>query len=85
VYDQIRTNHGELINATGKATTANSAMMRILGCTTREELNEVNFLRDVFRISDQQAQLFAACRKEGSVKNAEAQWKRRDGGKLPTL
>jgi PAS domain S-box-containing protein len=52
------------INAAGKATTANSAMMRILGCTTWEEFSEVHFLRDVFRYSDQQAQLFAACRKE---------------------
>ena len=68
------------VNAVGKATTANSAMMHILGCTTREELSEVNFLCDVFRYSDQQAQLFATCRKEGNVKNAEAEWKRRDGG-----
>jgi two-component system, cell cycle sensor histidine kinase and response regulator CckA len=69
-----------MVNASGQATTANAAMQRILGCTSLEELNEVNFLRDVFRYSDQQAQLFAACRKDGSVQNAETEWKRRDGG-----
>src|SRR5262249_38792349 len=63
------------VNAAGRATTANAAMIRMLGYSSREELNEVNFLRDVFRYSDQQAQLFAACSKEGYVQNAEAEWK----------
>ena len=68
------------VDAEGHATTSNAALLRILGCPSREALEEVNFLRDVFRYSDQQAQLFAACRKEGFVQNAEAEWKRRDGG-----
>lgn len=68
------------VNAAGQATTSNAAILRILGCSSREELDEMNFLRDVFRYSDQQAQLFATCRKEGRVQNAEAEWKRRDGG-----
>ena len=70
------------VNLAGRPTTANAAMMRILGCTSREELEEMNFLRDIFRYSDQQAQLFAECRKEGKVQNAEAEWKRRDGGNV---
>lgn len=68
------------VGAAGRAITADAAMQRILGCTSREELNDLDLLNDVFRYSDQQAQLFAACRKEGSVQNAEAEWKRRDGG-----
>ena len=68
------------VDLAGKVTTANSAMLRILGCSAQEELADVNFLRDVFRYTDQQAQLFADCRKEGRVQNAEAEWKRRDGG-----
>jgi PAS domain S-box-containing protein len=68
------------VNNAGRATTANKAMMRILGCASHEELRELNFLRDIFRFSDQQAQLFAECRKDGQVRNAETEWKRRDGG-----
>ena len=45
----------------GRATTLNAAMLRILGCGAQEELaGPLNFLRDVFRYTDQQAQLFTA-------------------------
>jgi PAS domain S-box-containing protein len=69
-----------LVTASGAATVANAAMLRILGCSTQEELGSINFVRDVFRYSDQQAQLFAACREQGLLQNAEAEWRRRDGG-----
>ena len=69
-----------LVAVHGAATVANAAMLRILGCSTQEELAGINFMRDVFRYPDQQAQLFAACREQGWVQNAEAEWRRRDGG-----
>ena len=68
------------VNATGIASGANTAMLRILGCASHEEFTGLNFLRDVFRYQDQQAQHFAACKEQGSLHNAEAEWRRRDGG-----
>src|SRR5579863_1214830 len=69
-----------IVNAMGSASGANTAMLRILGCTSHEEFIGLNFLRDVFRYPDQQAQHFAACRQQGLLHNAEAEWRRRDGG-----
>ena len=69
-----------LLTAQGAASSGNSAMLRILGCSTQEELAGINFVRDVFRYPDQQAQLFAACREQGRLQNAETEWRRRDGG-----
>jgi PAS domain S-box-containing protein len=63
----------------GFARGANPTMLHILGCSSQEELAGVNFLDDVFRYPDQQAQLFATCRAQGSLQNGEAEW-RRDGG-----
>jgi two-component system cell cycle sensor histidine kinase/response regulator CckA len=68
------------VNATGGASGANTAMLRILGCSTHEEFISLDFSRDVFRYPEQQAQHFAACREQGSLHNAEAEWRRRDGG-----
>ena len=68
------------VGSNGLARGANRAMLHILGCSAQEELAGVNFLQDVFRYSDQQAQLFANCRLQGSLQNAEAEWRRRDGG-----
>ena len=68
------------VNAAGVASGANAAMLRILGCTSHKEFISLNFLRDVFRYQDQQAQLFAACKEQGALHNAEAEWRRRDGG-----
>jgi two-component system cell cycle sensor histidine kinase/response regulator CckA len=69
-----------VVTSDGAASGANAAMLRILGCSAPEELASINFARDVFRYSDQQAQLLAACRQQGSLQNAEAEWRRRDGG-----
>jgi two-component system cell cycle sensor histidine kinase/response regulator CckA len=69
-----------IVTSDGAATGTNAAMLRILGCSSQEEAASVNFVRDVFRYSDQLAQLFATCRQQGSLQNAEAEWRRRDGG-----
>ena len=68
------------VNAAGGASGANTAMLRILGCASQEEFVNLNFVRDVFRYPDQQAQLFAACKEQGLLHNAQAEWRRRDGG-----
>ena len=72
------------VNAKGVASGANTAMLRILGCGSQEELAGVDFLRDIFRYPEQQAQLFAACRQQGTLQNAEGEWRRRDGGIVAT-
>jgi two-component system, cell cycle sensor histidine kinase and response regulator CckA len=72
------------VSATGVACGANAAMLHILGCSSQEQLAGVNFLRDVFRYPEQQAQLFATCREQGWLKNGEAEWRRRDGGIVAT-
>ena len=69
-----------IVTSEGAATGTNAAMLRILGCSSQEEAASINFVRDVFRYSDQQAQLFATCRQQGSLQNAEAEWRRHDGG-----
>jgi two-component system, cell cycle sensor histidine kinase and response regulator CckA len=72
------------VNAKGVASGANAAMLRILGCASQEELAGVDFLRDIFRYPEQQAQLLAACRQQGTLHNAEGEWRRRDGGIVAT-
>ena len=69
-----------IVNAMSGASGANTAMLRILGCASQEEFISLNFLQDVFRYQYQQAQLFAACKEQGALHNAEAEWRRRDGG-----
>jgi PAS domain S-box-containing protein len=69
-----------IVTSAGAATETNATMLRILGCSSQEEAASINFVQDVFRYSDQQAQLFATCRQQGSLQNAEAEWRRRDGG-----
>jgi two-component system, cell cycle sensor histidine kinase and response regulator CckA len=69
-----------MVTSDGAATGANAAMLRVLGCSTQEQLASVDFARGVFRYPDQQAQLFALCRQQGSLQNAEAEWRRLDGG-----
>jgi PAS domain S-box-containing protein len=68
------------VDGGGKANGPNPAMLRILGCSTEEEFASIDFTRDVFRFSDQQAQLFATCREQGWLQNAVTEWRRRDGG-----
>jgi PAS domain S-box-containing protein len=72
------------VSTRGVARGANAAMLHILGCSSQEELDGIDFLRDVFRYPEQQAQLFAACREQGALQNGETEWRRRDGGIVAT-
>jgi two-component system, cell cycle sensor histidine kinase and response regulator CckA len=58
----------------------NPALQRILGCSTAEELQDLNVVRDVFRYPEHYAQFLTACRERGQIHGAETEWRRRDGG-----
>jgi len=68
------------VDADGSFLDENAALLSILGCTTAEELHQLNLLRDVFRFPEQYAALMASCREHGKVKGLETEWRRRDGG-----
>jgi PAS domain S-box-containing protein len=59
---------------------ANPALLRILGCSTEEELKAINLTRDIFRYPEHYAQFLATCRERGQVHGGETEWRRRDGG-----
>jgi len=58
----------------------NPALLRILGCTSPEDLSPPSLVRDIFRYPAHYAECLAACHQEGHVHRAEAEWRRRDGG-----
>jgi PAS domain S-box-containing protein len=58
----------------------NPALLRILGCTSADELQPPALVRDFFRYPAQFAECTAACREEGQIYKAETEWRRRDGG-----
>jgi two-component system cell cycle sensor histidine kinase/response regulator CckA len=66
--------------ADGAFLDANPALLRILGCSTEEELKALNLVRDIFRYPEHYAQFLAACGERGQVHGAETEWRRRDGG-----
>ncbi|MGC1088422.1 MAG: PAS domain S-box protein, partial [Candidatus Acidiferrum sp.] len=58
----------------------NPALLRILGCTSPEELGPPALVRDVFRYPTDYIECLSACRLEGQVHSTETEWRRRDGG-----
>ncbi len=68
------------VSADGAFLDANPALLRILGCASADELKTMNLARDLFRFPEQYARLTAACREHGQLNDAEAEWRRRDGG-----
>ncbi len=64
----------------GEFLDANPALLAMLGCGSFEELKSLNLSRDVFRFPEQFAQFVGECRTRGTVRNAETEWRRRDGG-----
>jgi two-component system, cell cycle sensor histidine kinase and response regulator CckA len=59
---------------------SNPSLLRILGCEAFAQLKKLNLFRDVFRFPEQQAKLFQTCAHAGQVREAEAEWRRVDGG-----
>jgi two-component system cell cycle sensor histidine kinase/response regulator CckA len=68
------------VAADGSFLDENPALLSMLGCSTADELHELNLMRDVFRFPEQHAELMASCREHGEVHGAESEWRRRDGG-----
>jgi len=68
------------VSTDGTFLDANPALLRILGCSSADELKTLNLARDLFRFPEQYARLMAACREHGQLNDAEAEWRRRDGG-----
>jgi two-component system cell cycle sensor histidine kinase/response regulator CckA len=66
--------------ADGSFQDGNPTLLRITGCASAEDLLALNLARDIFRFPEQYAQLTSACRENGRVHGAEAEWRRRDGG-----
>lgn len=66
--------------ADGTFLDANRALLQILGCSTIEEAQALNLVRDIFRYPEQYLKFQTACREHGQLRGAEAEWRRRDGG-----
>jgi two-component system, cell cycle sensor histidine kinase and response regulator CckA len=66
--------------ADGAFLDANPALLQILGCSTIEEAKSLNLIRDIFRYPEQYLKFQTACREQGQLHGAEAEWRRRDGG-----
>ena len=66
----------------GRFVDANPALLSMLGVGSWEELASLNLVRDVFRFPEQFVKLMATCREHTKIVNAEAEWRRRDGGVL---
>ena len=64
----------------GNFLSANDTVQSILACSKFEELRALNLAKDVFRFPETFGQLLNECRKLGELRNAESEWRRRDGG-----
>ena len=58
----------------------NPAAMRILGCSSEEDLRPPAVVRDIFRYPAQYAECLAACQQGRQAQFKDLEWKRRDGG-----
>lgn len=68
------------VSPDGSFLDGNPTMLRMTGCANAENLLALNLARDIFRFPEQYAELSDACRENGQVQGAEAEWRRRDGG-----
>jgi PAS domain S-box-containing protein len=68
------------VAADGQFVDANPALLRIIGCTGRDQLCTLNLREDIFRFPERHAELIGACRSKGHIHGEEAEWRRCDGG-----
>jgi len=66
--------------ADGVFLAANETLQKILACSSFEEIHALNLAKDVFRYPEAFAHLLTESQERGMVRNAEAEWRRRDGG-----
>lgn len=64
----------------GSFLSTNPALLRLLACSSFEELQSLNLVSDVFRYFQEFSPLLSSCREHGLVHNAELEWRRKDGG-----
>ena len=64
----------------GSFLAANPALLEILACPSLQTLQSLSLGGDVFRFPESWVKLLAACRENGLVHSAEAEWRRKDGG-----
>ena len=68
------------VHVDGSFLSANETLQKTLACSSFEEVRAFNLANDVFRYPETCAQLLSDCRANGLVRNAETEWRRRDGG-----
>src|SRR5579871_2444404 len=68
------------VSEKGEFLDANPALLRLLGCDSILKFRKLNLFRDVFRFPEQHVKLLQACQETGFVRQAEAEWRRLDGG-----
>src|ERR1700757_2276615 len=59
---------------------ANDTLLKILACSSFSEVQALNLANDVFRYPETFTKLLADSRERSVVRNAETEWRRRDGG-----
>jgi two-component system cell cycle sensor histidine kinase/response regulator CckA len=68
------------VSLDGTFSLGNPALLHILACSSLKVLQTLNLSTDVFRFPEQFVKLQTACRRDGLVQSAEAEWRRKDGG-----
>ncbi len=68
--------------AEGRFTSANPALIRMLGYDSAQDLMAVDIARDVFLNPEERAELIKLFREAGRIEGLEVQWKRRDGSPM---
>jgi two-component system, cell cycle sensor histidine kinase and response regulator CckA len=68
------------ISGDGAFLDANPALLRIVGCSSADDLHQLNFGRDLFRFPEEYARLLAECRQRGHANCEDVEWRRCDGG-----
>jgi PAS domain S-box-containing protein len=66
----------------GELRHANRALVELLGYRTANELRRVDFATDVFESADDLHWLIERCVSAGTTESVEANWRRKDGGRL---
>ncbi|MGK9368776.1 ATP-binding protein [Melioribacter sp. Ez-97] len=70
------------ITPAGKFTAVNPAFIRMLGYSTEEEINKLNFFKDLFKRKSDADLLNKLLEKQGKVKNYRVQFLKKDGSEI---
>ncbi len=70
------------ITPAGKFTAVNPALIKMLGYSTEEEINKLNFFKDLFKRKSDADLLNKLLEKQGKVKNYRVQFLKKDGSEI---